>query len=67
MNVLRAEPGTDVTGVPGEIVAIEAKGVLVKAGSGVVRLLEVAPAGRRRMPAADWARGARPSLGECFG
>jgi len=67
MNVLRAEAGTDVTGSPGEIVAIEESGVLVKAGSGAVRLLEVAPAGRRRMSAADWARGARPSPGERLG
>jgi len=67
MNVLRAERGGDVTGAPGELVATEASGVRVKAGSGVVRLLEVAPAGRRRMPAADWARGARPSPGDLFG
>lgn len=67
MDVLRAEPGDDVTGAPGEIVATEASGVLVTTGSGVVRLLEVAPEGRRRMPAADWARGARPSPGDRFG
>jgi methionyl-tRNA formyltransferase len=67
MNVLRAELGEDVPGAPGEIVATEASGVLVKTGSGVVRLLEVAPAGRRRMPAADWARGARPSPGDRLG
>lgn len=67
MKVLRAEPGEDISGAPGEIVATEARGVLVKSGSGVVRLLEVAPAGRRRMPAADWARGARPSPGDRLG
>jgi methionyl-tRNA formyltransferase len=67
MNVLRAESGEDVAGPPGEIVATDADGVLVKTGSGVVRLLEVAPAGRRRMPAADWARGARPSPGDRLG
>lgn len=67
MNVLRAEPGDEVTGVPGELVVTEASGVRVKAGSGVVRLLEVAPAGRRRMPASDWARGARPRPGDRFG
>lgn len=67
MNVLRAEPGEDAAGPPGEIVATEADGVLVKTGSGVVRLLEVAPAGRRRMPAVAWARGARPGPGERLG
>ena len=67
INVLRAEPEQDVPGAPGEIVGIGASGVLVKAGSGIVRLLEVAPSGRRRMPAADWAHGARPRPGERFG
>lgn len=67
MNVLRAEPEPDVAGAPGEIVATDERGVLVKTGSGVARLLEVAPAGRRRMPAVDWARGARPSPGDRLG
>jgi methionyl-tRNA formyltransferase len=43
----------------GEVVAADARGVAVAASDGVVRLLEVAPAGRKRMPAGDWARGAR--------
>ena len=67
MNVLRAEPGEDFPGAPGEVVASESSGVLVKTGSGAVRLLEVAPAGRRRMSALDWARGARPSPGDRLG
>lgn len=33
----------------------------------VVRLLDVAPAGRKRMPGADWARGARFRPGEHLG
>ena len=66
-KVLRAEPGEDVPGAPGEIFATQANGVLVKTGSGTVRLLAVAPAGRRRMPAPDWARGARPSPGDRLG
>ena len=37
------------------------------AADAAVRLLEVAPAGRKRMPAADWARGARIRAGERFG
>ncbi len=32
-------------------------GVDVLAGDGIVRLVEVQPEGKRRMPAADWARG----------
>jgi methionyl-tRNA formyltransferase len=43
-------------------------GVLVAAGSmSNVELLEVAPAGRKRMSAADWARGARIRRGERLG
>jgi len=52
---------------PGEIVAADERGVAVAAGDGVVRLLEVAPAGRRRMPAAEWARGARFTDGDRLG
>jgi methionyl-tRNA formyltransferase len=37
---------------------------VVTAGDGGVALLEVAPAGRARMPGADWARGARLEPGE---
>jgi methionyl-tRNA formyltransferase len=36
----------------------------VRAWPGTVELLEVAPAGRRRMPGAEWARGARIQPGE---
>jgi methionyl-tRNA formyltransferase len=44
---------------PGTILDVDERGVLVAAGSGGVRVIEVAPAGRRRMAAAEWARGAR--------
>jgi methionyl-tRNA formyltransferase len=42
-------------------------GVLVGTGRGVVRLGDVQPAGKRMLPAADWARGARPATGERLG
>ncbi|MBM7804636.1 methionyl-tRNA formyltransferase [Geodermatophilus bullaregiensis] len=42
-------------------------GVLVGTGRGAVRLGEVQPAGRRVLPAADWARGARPAPDERLG
>ena len=54
-------------GSPGTIVAADDRGVLVRATGGGVRLIEVAPAGRRRMDAAAWARGARFAEGERFG
>ncbi|MEX5719702.1 methionyl-tRNA formyltransferase [Geodermatophilus maliterrae] len=51
---------------PGEL-AVGPDGVLVGTGRGAVRLGEVQPAGRRVLPAADWARGARPAPDERFG
>jgi len=51
---------------PGEL-SVGATGVLVGTGRGAVRLGEVQPAGKRMVPAADWARGARPAPGERLG
>jgi methionyl-tRNA formyltransferase len=51
---------------PGEVSAAPT-GVLVGTGRGAVRLREVQPAGKRMLPAADWARGARPAPGERLG
>ncbi len=42
-------------------------GVLVGTGRGAVRLGSVQPAGKKVLPAADWARGARPTGGERVG
>ncbi|MGK5114886.1 methionyl-tRNA formyltransferase [Geodermatophilus sp. CPCC 205506] len=52
--------------VPGEL-SVGPTGVLVGTGRGAVRLGEVQPAGKRVLPAADWARGARPAPGELVG
>ena len=54
-------------GAPGSIVAADERGVLVCASGGGVRLLEVAPPGRKRMDAAAWARGARFTADDRFG
>jgi methionyl-tRNA formyltransferase len=51
---------------PGEL-SVDGTGVLVGTGHGAVRLHEVQPAGKRMVPAADWARGARPEAGEKVG
>lgn len=51
-----AEPHVDLQ--PGEI-DIRRKAVFVGTGSRVVRLGDVQPPGKQRMPAADWARGLR--------
>lgn len=55
---------SDVDGLaPGEL-AVERARVLVGTATTAVVLGEVQPGGRRPMPAADWARGVRPDVGE---
>ena len=67
LKVLRAAEAGSVEGRPGTIAGADREGVVVAAGSGAIILLEVAAAGRRRMPAADWARGVRDLTGERLG
>ena len=68
LKVLGAAAGHDAGGdEPGAIVSVEDRGVAVATGDGVLWLLEVAPAGRRRMAATDWANGARFADGERLG
>jgi methionyl-tRNA formyltransferase len=50
---------------PGEIL-VDRSRVLVGTGTVPVLLSEVRSAGKRPMPAADWARGVRPAPGESF-
>jgi methionyl-tRNA formyltransferase len=67
---LRLGPVTPLTDgpplEPGEV-ALDGGGVVVGTGNGAVLLGEVQPAGKRMLPAADWARGARPAPGEQVG
>ena len=51
---------------PGRLLA-DKKSVIVGTGSGPVLLGTVQPQGKRPMPAADWARGARIGVGEDLG
>ena len=51
---------------PGELLVADGS-VLVGTGNGAARLGHVQPAGKRMLPAADWARGARPASGERMG
>ena len=55
------------SGTPGTIVDIGTRRLLVAAGTGSVLIHELASEGRRRMPAADWLRGARTEVGEPLG
>jgi methionyl-tRNA formyltransferase len=66
--VLAAAAAPETPDAPaGSIVEHDARGVLVATGSGGLRLLEVAPAGRKRMRAGDWANGARFEPGDHLG
>ena len=64
LGILRASPVTESTGdgPPGTLVGTE-----VTTALGRLRLEEVQPESRTPVPAADWARGARPSVGERLG
>jgi methionyl-tRNA formyltransferase len=67
LKVLRASatgPGSPPRAAPGVIEEVDASGFVVAAADGGVRLLEVAPAGRRRMRASEFVRGHRPRPGE---
>jgi methionyl-tRNA formyltransferase len=56
---------TEDAGAPGEIVRGDGS-LLVATGRGSVRILEVQPAGKARMPTQDWLRGARLGAGTKF-
>ncbi len=63
LKIFRAE-SVDATGVPGVILDVTNEGFVVATGLGGFRPLEVGPAGRKRMTAAEFVRGHRPLLGE---
>lgn len=48
---------SNLSGEPGLILAADNNGIEVAAGDGSVRLIEVQPESRKKMPAADFARG----------
>jgi methionyl-tRNA formyltransferase len=62
VKILRAAVADQARGEPGEVVSL-AEGVAVACTQGALRLLEIQPAGKRAMPAADFARGARNFIG----
>jgi len=52
---------------PGEVIAVDASGLLVACGDGAVRVLAVQPAGKRRLTPAEWANGRGVAVGDVFG
>ncbi|OFX16195.1 MAG: methionyl-tRNA formyltransferase [Armatimonadetes bacterium RBG_16_58_9] len=57
---------TQNLGKPGQIVAAADDGLVVAAGGGSVRITEVQPESRKRMSAADYARGVKIAPGDLF-
>jgi methionyl-tRNA formyltransferase len=57
----------DEGGEPGTVTATGRDGFVVACGEGALAPLEVAPAGRKRMSAADFVRGYHPEAGERLG
>lgn len=66
VDAVEAGPEADVGAAPGTILVVE-PGPLVATGEGAVALVEVQPAGGRRMDAAAWARGRDARPGEELG
>lgn len=52
------------TGQSGEILAIIESGILVRTGNGVLEITSLQPAGKREMPARDWALGVFKTSGD---
>ncbi|GFN31986.1 methionyl-tRNA formyltransferase [Paenibacillus xylaniclasticus] len=52
---------------PGAVLSADAEGIVVQTGAGTLRLLEIQPAGKKAMAAADWLKGARLERGTVFG
>ena len=66
LKVWRAE-AVDLPGQePGTVIEARGTGLVVAAGTGALRLLEVQPPGKGRMSGGDWARGARVEAGHRF-
>jgi methionyl-tRNA formyltransferase len=53
-------------GQPGEILSAGADGLVVACGEGAVRLLQVQPAGKKRMAPDEWLRGRGAAVGQRF-
>jgi methionyl-tRNA formyltransferase len=67
VKLFRPEVVDGMGGVPGEVLRADGQGVVIACGLASVRVREVQPPGKRRMPAADWVRGRGVSVGDRFG
>ena len=55
-----------VSNALGDVLAIDAEGLLVACGSGAVRVIAVQPAGKRRLTPTEWASGRGIAVGDRF-
>lgn len=63
VRVMRAEEHTAASVQPGQV-RTEREGLMLGCTGGAVLVRDVVPEGKRRMPAADWARGLRMTTGQ---
>lgn len=68
LKLWRAEAVADAAGsaTPGEVLAVDERGILLACGAGALRLLEVQPESRPRQEASAYARGYRLAPGARF-
>jgi methionyl-tRNA formyltransferase len=66
LKIWSATANPEETGEPGVVISVNKLGVTVGTVSGALVLTEVQQENSRRMPASDWARGARVSPGDRF-
>ncbi|HEX6041789.1 methionyl-tRNA formyltransferase [Longimicrobium sp.] len=66
VKLFRPKVVEDRGGAPGEVLRADEDGVVIACGFASVRVREVQPPGKRRMPAADWVRGRGVRAGDRF-
>lgn len=67
VKLFRPKVVNETGGFAGEVIEAGDAGVLIACGMGAVRVREVQPPGKRRMPAGDWVRGRGVAVGDRFG
>ncbi len=65
--IYRARVSAAATATPAGVIASLAPSPIVSCGEGALELIEVQAPGRRRMSAAEWARGRRLAVGQKLG
>ncbi|MBD3918146.1 methionyl-tRNA formyltransferase [Paenibacillus sp. PR3] len=65
--VERTETAASSEYAPGTVLSTDGEGIVVQTGAGTLRLLDIQPAGKRTMLAAEWLKGARLERGQRFG